>query len=51
MLPHLRPLHAGEILHGAFRLYRLQVRARLPRVAVESPPSFAAGGVEAGRAA
>jgi hypothetical protein len=29
MLPHLRPPHTGEILDGAFRLYRMHLRAVL----------------------
>jgi hypothetical protein len=29
MLPHLRPLDTGEILDGAFRLYRMHLRAFL----------------------
>jgi hypothetical protein len=29
MLPHLRPLDTGEILDGAFRLYRKHFRAFL----------------------
>lgn len=29
MLPHLRPLDTGEILDGAFQLYRLHFRVFL----------------------
>lgn len=37
MLPHLRPMNVGEILDGAFRLYRTTgVRAAAERLAVAS---------------